>query len=150
MTHIHGAAIRAYCAADRDRLAQVWLEASRIGHPFMSEAELLDQQARVRDIYLPQAENWVVELDGEPAGFIGLIDDFIGGLFVDPAAHGQGFGKALVLHALALKGVLELEVYAENKLAVGFYRRLGFIETLRRDEDDEGRRQEVIRMRYQA
>ena len=150
MTHVHGAAIRAYCAADRDRLAQVWLEASRLGHPFMSEADLLDQQVKVRDIYLPQAENWVVELDGEPAGFIGLIEGFIGGLFVDPAAHGHGLGKALVLHAVVLKGALELEVYAENEMAVGFYLKLGFVETLRRDADDEGRPQEVIRMRRPA
>jgi putative acetyltransferase len=150
MKQVHGAAVRAYCAADRDRLAQVWLEASRIGHPFMSEADLLDQQVKVRDIYLPQAENWVVELDGKPAGFIGLIEDFIGGLFVDPAAHGHGLGKALVLHAVALKGALELEVYAENEMAGGFYRKLGFVETFRRDADDEGRPQEVIRMRRPA
>ncbi|GAA2816198.1 putative acetyltransferase [Aminobacter aminovorans] len=150
MTHAHGATIRAYSAADCDRLAHIWLEASRIGHPFMSEAELLEQQGRVREIYLPQAENWVVELDGEPAGFIGLIEDFIGGLFVAPAAHGHGLGKALVLHALALKGTLELEVYAENEMAVGFYRKLGFVETSRRDADDDGRPQEVIRMRRPA
>lgn len=150
MKHAHGATIRAYSVADRERLAEIWLEASRVGHPFLSEADLLGQQAKVRDIYLPQAENWVAELDGEPAGFIGLIDDFIGGLFVDPAAHGHGLGTALVLYAARLKGDLEVEVYAANDTAVGFYRGLGFAETLRHDEDDEGRPLEVIRMRRAA
>ncbi|MEJ6784370.1 GNAT family N-acetyltransferase [Aminobacter sp. Piv2-1] len=150
MKHAHGATIRAYSVADRERLAEIWLEASFVGHPFLPEADLLGQQAKVREFYLPQAENWVAELDGEPAGFIGLIDDFIGGLFVDPAAHGHGLGKALVLHAAGLKGDLEVEVYAANDTAVGFYRRLGFAETLRHDEDDEGRPLEVIRMRRAA
>lgn len=146
MKHAHGATIRAYSSTDRDRLADIWLEASRVGHPFLSEADLLEQQAKVRDIYLPQAENWVVELDGKPAGFIGLIDDFIGGLFIDPSAHGHGLGKALVLHVAGLKGALDVEVYADNDAAVGFYRRLGFVETLRHDQDDEGRPLQVIRM----
>lgn len=151
MKHAHGAKIRAYSdATDRNRLTEIWLDASRVGHSFLTEAELLDQQAKVREIYLPQAENWVVELDGEPAGFIGLIDSFIGGLFVDPAAHGHGLGKALVAHAAALKGTLDVEVYAENKTAVAFYSHIGFVETLRRPHDDEGLPLEVIRMRRPA
>ena len=150
MKHAHGATIRAYSSTDCDRLADIWLEASRVGHPFLSEADLLDQQVKVRDIYLPQAANWVVELDGKPAGFIGLIDDFIGGLFIDPSAHGLGLGKALVLHVAGLKGALDVEVYADNDAAVGFYRRLGFAETIRHAQDDEGRPLEVVRMHRPA
>ncbi len=151
MTLTRGATIRAYSdATDRHRLADIWLAASRVGHPFLPEADLLDQQAKVRDIYLPQAENWVVEVDGKPSGFIGLIDDFIGGLFVDPSAHGRGLGQALVRHAAGLKGNLDVEVYAANETAVGFYRRLGFVETLRRAEDDERRPLQVIRMHLSA
>jgi putative acetyltransferase len=151
MKHAHGATIRAYSdTTDRDRLADIWLEASRIGHPFLTETDLTGQLAKVRDIYLPQAENWVAEIDGRPAGFIGLIDSFIGGLFVDPATHGHGLGKALVLHAAKLKGSLDVEVYADNEAAVAFYNRIGFAETLRHDQDDEGRPLKVIRMRRPA
>ena len=131
-----GATIRAYRDdLDRDRLAEIWLAASRVGHPFLSETELLDQQAKVRNTYLPQAENWVVEDNGSQVGFIGLIDNFIGGLFVDPTAHGSGHGKALVLYAATLKGTLDLEVYAANVAAIGFYRRLGFLEVSRSQRD---------------
>ncbi|WP_378949999.1 GNAT family N-acetyltransferase [Mesorhizobium sp. ANAO-SY3R2] len=148
MKRAHGVKIRAYSdMTDRNRLTEIWLDASRVGHPFLSESDLLDQQAKVRDIYLPQAENWVAELDGKSVAFIGLIDSFIGGLFVAPAAHGHGLGKALVLHAAGIKGALEVEVYAANKAAVGFYQRGGFVEVLRHSQDDEGRPLEVIRMR---
>lgn len=138
MKQQHGATIRAYRDdLDRDRLAEIWLAASRVGHPFLSEAELLEQLAQVRDIYLPQAENWVVEDEAGQIGFIGLIDDFIGGLFVDPTAHGGGYGKALVLHAVALKGTLDVEVYAANAAAIAFYRRLGFLEVSRGRQEEK-------------
>lgn len=151
MNDFHGVRIRAYSdIADRDRLTEIWLAASRVGHPFLTEAALAVQMVKVRDIYLPQAENWVAEADGTAVGFIGLIDDFIGGLFVGPKAHGRGIGKALVEHAARLKGALDVEVYAENQAAVEFYRRTGFVETLRRPHDDDYLPHEVIRMRRSA
>lgn len=151
MSDKHGATIRAYRDdLDRDRLADIWLAASRIGHPFFGEAELLDQQAKVRDVYLAGAENWVLENDGLPLGFIGLIDNFIGGLFIDPVAHGSGFGKALVLHAAALKGTLDVEVYTANAVAIAFYRRLGFTEVSRSLQDEDGLSREVVLMQRAA
>lgn len=151
MKQQHGATIRAYRDdLDRDRLAEIWLAASRVGHPFLSEAELLEQLAQVRDIYLPQAENWVVEDEAGQIGFIGLIDDFIGGLFVDPTAHGGGYGKALVLHAVALKGTLDVEVYAANAAAIAFYRRLGFLEVSRGRQEEKSASHEIVRMRRLA
>lgn len=142
-----GMTVRAYRDdQDRDRLADIWLAASRVGNPFFVEKELLDQQAEVRNVYLRQAENWVVEDGGRQMGFIGLIDNFIGGLFVDPSAHGGGFGKALVLHAAALKGALDVEIYAANVRAIGFYRRLGFIEVSRGSQDEGGTSREVVVM----
>lgn len=138
--------IARYESADRDAVLSVWLAASRVGHPFLSEVDLATQQALVRDVYLPRAETWVLRRDGRVAGFIGLLDSFIGGLFVDPACHGQGVGRALVAHAHHLKGPLSVEVYAANTGATAFYRRCGFVEAGRRETDDEGRPQPLIRM----
>lgn len=82
--------IRRYIPADRDATLAIWLEASRVGHGFLGEAELQKQKALVRDHYLDASETWLA-LDGDtPLGFIGLLDAFIGGLFVAPTAHGRG------------------------------------------------------------
>lgn len=139
--------IRPYAPADRDLLLAIWHAASRAGHPFFPAAQLREQARLVRDIYLPEAENWVAVRGGAPAGFIGLIDNFVGGLFVAPALHGQGIGRMLVDHAAALKGMLELEVYAANPGAHAFYRRLGFAEIGRRPRDDNGLPFEVVHLR---
>ncbi|MBF3243993.1 GNAT family N-acetyltransferase, partial [Pseudomonas aeruginosa] len=102
--------IRRYIPADRDATLAIWLEASRVGHGFLGEAELQKQKALVRDHYLDASETWLA-LDGDtPLGFIGLLDAFIGGLFVAPTAHGRGIGRQLVEHAATLKGALEVEV----------------------------------------
>jgi putative acetyltransferase len=138
--------IRLYTPADRDRVLEIWLAASRVGHPFLTESELETQFAAVRDIYLPQAENWVAEKNGHILGFIGLLDSFIGGMFVDPAAHGSGVGRALIEHAAKRKGRLTLDTYADNPMGPPFYRRCGFIEVGRKPHDDEGRAREVIQM----
>ncbi|MGF6171865.1 GNAT family N-acetyltransferase [Ensifer sp. 4252] len=138
--------IRPYRAEDRDRLSAIWLSASRIGHPFLGEERLLAQLEMVRDTYLPMADNWVAEIGGRPAGFIGLIGSFIGGLFVDPEIHGAGIGRGLIEHAARRLGRLEVGVYADNATAVEFYRRRGFVETGRQETDDEGLPFAVIHM----
>ncbi|AKU24663.1 GNAT family N-acetyltransferase [Massilia sp. MB5] len=139
--------IRAFEAGDTGRLSEIWFEASRRAHAFLGEARLDGQRTLIEEVYLPNAETWVACLAGAPVGFIGLVDCFVGGMFVDPDRQGSGIGRALAAHALALKGQLELEAYAENRAACAFYRHLGFEEISRRPEDDDGLPFEVILMR---
>lgn len=139
--------IRPYEPTDRDQLVDIWEAASRVGHPFLTESDIGEQKALVRDIYLPQAQNWVALSEHGPVGFIGLLDNFVGGLFVDPHVHRAGVGRELIEHAALLKGHLEVEVYARNEAAVLFYHRVSFVEIGRRSTDDQGRELELIRLR---
>ncbi|WP_256081059.1 GNAT family N-acetyltransferase [Massilia sp. YIM B04103] len=139
--------IRPFETGDTKQLSQIWFEASRHVHGFLGEAHLRQQQTLIEEVYLPTAETWVACVNDAPVAFIGLIDSFIGGLFVDPSLQGSGIGRELTTHALKLKGELELEVYADNHSAYAFYQRLGFKEISRRPEDDEGLPFEVILMR---
>ena len=139
--------IRPYRPEDCLRLLDIWRAASEIGHPFFSREQLDEQQQLVGDVYLPQAETWVALSDAKPVGFIGLLDDFVGGLFVAPESHGTGVGRRLVEHALERHGALELDVYALNAGALSFYRRLGFVEISRRPRDDNDLPLEVVQLR---
>lgn len=132
-------AFRPYTTADRAACLDLWQAASRVGHPFLGDAVLTRQRRTVGDVYLPGAETILAEDGGMLAGFIGLLDGGrIGGLFVDPARHGQGVGAALVSHAAARKGPLTVEVYEANRGGRAFYARMGFRQTGRRETDDEG------------
>lgn len=133
-------------AADTEKLSCIWLDASLEAHPFIGERRLLEQRHMIEQTYLPMVETWVACHQGEPIGFIGMLDDFIGGLFVTPGQQGRGVGRKLIACALERKGKLSLEVYVQNRQAIRFYAKLGFTEVSRRLVDDDGFPFENVRL----
>lgn len=131
-------------------LSSIWFRASLEAHPFVGRDRLQLQQQAVERVYLPNAETWVACLDDVPVGFVSLLGDFIGALFVDPHHQGRRIGSLLLGHAVALRNELELEVYTANAAAIRFYKRHGFIEISRRPLDSEGLPFENARLRYEG
>ncbi|KKJ76864.1 hypothetical protein WH95_10565 [Kiloniella litopenaei] len=130
--------IRKYEIADTAELIKIWFEANKVGHPFLSD-EFVTQVAKdMPDIYLPNAETWVWIIDQNPVGFISLLEDKIGALFLDPAFHGKGIGRALVDHAVKLKGALNVEVFEKNAVGRRFYDLYGFVEVDRYYHEPSG------------
>lgn len=114
---------------DDDAIIAIWQSANAMAHPFLDEAFVAQVVKDMRTLYLPNAETWVLEKQGKLVGFIALIGDEIAGLFLEPAVHGQGLGRALVDHAVDLKGPLRVEVFEKNTNGRRFYDRYGFTET---------------------
>lgn len=131
--------IRQARSTDFDTMAAIWLEASKAGHPFLGEAVLLKQLTLVRDVYFPQAESWVAEEYDTVVGFIGMLGNHIGGLFIRPREYRRGIGRKLVGHAASRLGQLTVEVYERNPGAIAFYASCGFVLVGRKETDDEGR-----------
>jgi putative acetyltransferase len=77
-------------------------------------------------VYLPRAKTWVREADGHVVGFISLLGNEVGAIFVDPEFHRSGIGRALMDRARALRGELEVEVFERNLPGRVFYAKLGF------------------------
>ncbi len=139
--------VRRAAFGDAPTLLHIWLEASRVGHPFLGEETLQEQLPKLRDIYIPHADNWVA-VDGDAIlGFMGLVESHVGGLFVAPAAHRRGVGRHLLDHASERLGELTVEVYEQNRSACAFYRSCGFETVCRKELDDEGRRLPLLRMK---
>ena len=118
--------IRKYQAVDLADLLSAWEAASNLAHPFLTQEFLAQEKENIPNLYLPNAETWIAEHDGRVVGFIALIDNEVGALFVHPDYHGQGFGRHLMDKARELRGELVVEVFAANSIGRNFYDRYGF------------------------
>lgn len=119
--------IRKQQEKDLDSLMQIWLDTNQKAHYFIPKTYWSGQFAAVREA-LPKAEVFVYEADalGEKQGFIGLVGDYIAGLFVREGAQSKGIGKQLLEHVKETKQKLSLHVYQKNAGALQFYQREGF------------------------
>lgn len=118
--------IRSFQHDDTDALVSIWQSANSLAHPFLKDAYVAQVAADIRNIYLPNAETWVMEDNGTPVGFIAMIDNEIGGLFLAPSCHGRGFGRAMVDHVRAERQMLTVEVFEKNAIGRRFYESYGF------------------------
>lgn len=140
--------IRKYQPADCEDVLNVWARASALAHPFLSRKFQEQERLNIRKAHLPKAETLVWEADGRVAGFISLLGNEVGAIFVDPEFHRSGIGRALMDRARALRGELEVEVFERNLLGRAFYAKLGFVLMHRKVHHQTGF--EVMRLRLAA
>ena len=140
--------IRQYQPEDLRDVLIVWERASSLAHPFLTESFIEQERLNIPNLYLPNADTWVVLKENNVIGFIALIGNEVGAIFVDPECHGLGMGKALMDHAHSLHPTLELSVFKENKIGRKFYDRYGF--TLFEESEYEPTGDMVLRLVYKA
>ena len=125
---------------DVPRLLEIWRSAVDATHQFVSAEDRTEIDAIVAGQYLPEAELWVVvDSDDRPMAFMGLAENSIDSLFVDPQVHGQGYGTALVEHALTIVPNPTVEANEQASNAVAFYVSRGFRIVGRSETDGDGR-----------
>lgn len=120
--------IRAFSAEDIDSIMDIWLEGNIQAHKFIPESYWTHNYDLARSL-ISKAEVYVYENIAENdgiAGFIGLQDNYIAGLFIKKDARSKGSGKQLLDYIKQQKQHLSLHVYKQNERAVSFYLREGF------------------------
>jgi putative acetyltransferase len=140
--------IREYKSSDLEDVLSSWECATRLAHPFMTEEFLAQERENTAERYLPNTETWVVEINDKVVGFVALMGNEIGGLFLKPEFHGKGIGKALADKAIDLHGDLEVEVFSENSIGRKFYSKYGF--ELLEEKLHEPTGQQVLRLKFKA
>lgn len=138
--------IRQYTEADLDGVLSSWENASRIAHPFLAEEFLEKERYNIPNVYLPNADTWVADIDGTVVGFVALVGNEVGAIFVEPEHHGKGVGKALMDKAQEIHGGLEVEVFEKNSIGRKFYARYGFKPLSEKIHEETGNN--VLRLTY--
>jgi putative acetyltransferase len=136
--------VRQYVDSDLDAVLSSWEAATRLAHPFMTDTFIAQERINVAEIYMPNTDTWVVEIEG----FIALMGNEVGAIFLQPKFHGKGVGKSLMDKAEELHGDLEVEVFKQNSIGRKFYSRYGF-ETLE-EKFHEPTGQQILRLKYTA
>ena len=118
--------IRAYKNTDLESILTIWYEAQTLAHPFLSKEFVDKVKVMMKDLFIPNSKTWVYEVDGEVIGFIAMMNNEIGGLFVDPNKQSKGIGTLLVNFVKPKYDNLEVEVFKNNVIGTSFYRKYGF------------------------
>lgn len=139
--------IRNYNKRDLDDVMTIWYQSQSIAHPFLSEDFVNQVKIMMLEKFIPNSKTWVYELEGCLVGFIAMMGNEIGGLFVSPNSQSNGIGTLLVNHVSQFYENLEVEVFHENKIGRPFYVKQGF--TALSEYIDKSTNQKVIKMQRQ-
>lgn len=119
--------IRKFTNNDLEAVMKIWLETNIQAHAFIPENYWRSNYAKVKEI-LPEADIYVFEdyTVNQLFGFIGLIKNYIAGIFTIQERQSQGIGKELMNHVKKKYPALMLTVYQKNPRAIAFYQRENF------------------------
>ena len=110
---------------DTRQVMDLWLEGNKDAHSFIPEEYWRSHLEEVQEQIL-QAEVFVCDTGGKIQGFIGIVNGYIAGIFVDKNYRSRGIGKQLLDYAKGRHAAFTLSVYQKNTGAVAFYLREGF------------------------
>ena len=121
---------------DYDEILEVWEASVRHTHHFLTEEHIQFYKPLVRNHYLPAVELYIIRDAGRKiVAFMGLSDELIEMLFVNPGEQGKGYGKRLLEYATRKKQLDKVDVNEQNEKALSFYLHMGF-QIIGRDETD--------------
>ncbi|MEK8204713.1 GNAT family N-acetyltransferase [Paenibacillus sp. FSL L8-0696] len=130
-----------------NRLLNIWESSVRHTHLFLSEQDIDALRPLVTQALEGISDLFAFTDDQEQLlGFIGVQNNKIEMLFVEPAAMGKGVGKALLAYVMQELDVHLVDVNEQNPQALGFYEHMGFQVFERSALDEQGNPFPILHM----
>lgn len=136
------------CSADDyPELIEVWERSVRETHHFLTEDNIQYLRPLILEKYFDAVRLFCTRnSNGKISAFLGLSDDKVEMLFVDPDARGMGIDKILMQYAIRDHKIGKVDVNEQNEQAVRFYKKLGFIVLNRQAVDSLGKPYPILEM----
>ncbi len=131
-----------------EQLVKVWKASVKEIHLFLSELEIDNIEK-----FVPQALAGISHLivaenqSGVPVAFMGIDEQKLEMLFIDPKERGHGLGKKLVEYGIKEYSINKLGVNEQNPQAKGFYEHMGFEVYKRTEVDEQGMPYPILYMK---
>ncbi len=131
-----------------EQLVKVWKASVKETHLFLSDLEINNIEK-----YVPQALAGISHLvvaenqSGVPVAFMGIDEQKLEMLFIDPKQRGHGLGRELVEYGIKQYSINELGVNEQNPQAKGFYEHMGFKVYKRTELDEQGMPYPILYMK---
>lgn len=130
-----------------EAVTALWERSVRATHHFLKEENINYFRPLILNNYLNAIELSCIRNEQRKIeAFMGVLEGKIEMLFVEPALRGTGLGMRLVKYAVEELGVKQVDVNEANEQAVGFYKKLGFIQTGYSELDGSGKPFPLIHM----
>lgn len=127
--------IRKFEINELETVMEIWLNTNIKAHDFIHTSYWQGNYDLVKEM-LPDATIFVYEDNKQIQGFIGLMDNYIAGIFINSNSQSKGIGRALLNYVKENRSQLLLQVYKKNVRAVNFYLRQDFVVSKEQIDDN--------------
>nr|WP_293300771.1 acetyltransferase [Allomuricauda sp.] len=128
-------------------VVRVWESSVRATHHFLKEEDIEYFKPLILNTYLDAVELRCMRNDeNNILGFLGVAEQNLEMLFIDPEHRGKGVGKSLLDYAMENLNVTKVDVNEQNEQAVGFYEHFGFEVIGRSELDSSGKPYPILHM----
>jgi len=128
-------------------VVNVWESSVRATHYFLKEEDIQYFKPLILNTYLDAVElRCIRNKDKDIVGFLGVAEDNLEMLFIDPKYRGKGIGKSLLNFGIKNLNITKVDVNEQNEQAVGFYKHSGFEVIARSEVDASGKPYPILHM----
>ncbi len=113
-------AIKPYEEKYREKIISVWEKSVRATHHFVSPSDIDYYKQIVKQIDFNSFSVYCLTNDNTVLGFVGVADNKIEMLFLDPDFIGQGLGKKLMKFALEVLKADKVDVMSKTQMQLTF------------------------------
>lgn len=138
--------IKLFTGNDFSEIISLWERSVEATHHFLAKEDLDFYKSLVPQFF-PQAKAmYIFEEDGILKGFLGVSDEEIDMLFVDPIYFGKSIGKQLLMYAIEELQLSKIDVNEQNINAYEFYQHFGFRLISRSETDGFGKPYPILHL----
>nr|WP_321413527.1 GNAT family N-acetyltransferase [uncultured Allomuricauda sp.] len=128
-------------------VVNVWESSVRATHHFLKEEDIEYFKPLILNTYLDAVElRCVRNNEKKIVGFLGVAEQNLEMLFIDPRYRGKKNGKMLLEYSIDSLNVTKVDVNEQNEQAVGFYKHCGFEVIGRSELDSSGKPYPTLHM----